>query len=975
MDMRKLINIVEADPAVGTIPASGTTPVTASVKPTPPAKGSAARKQEKDAAQDQSALPGGKEDPNAVELDKDNGLDKGTLDAIEKAGVTINVKEADINSRDDIILRDILANNQEAWNNFKEGNDITDNDDFYQQLVSHFISTDQLSQDDVDKGVAVERITGWLDTLANNVEVVEMDDNDFEKYGDEADKDEKASDGDRKNADKNVIMQIRRAADGQKPTKIFVDDGEVMLDPATARKVNYAFDNVRPQAKGQVQGMLQNKAGLNDIIKMVDGKTIPEATSTVDEVAPLPEDSEEITNTGREESMKTDRDSVTIDMVKPAIEKMLSSYEADAKEWNDNYAEMEKEVRAKGVTDPRQIEIDVFNMDDDIVSYVNIDDLEDKIDAIKRLMKQGDADGHDIVDLADSGPSDTIAREQFMQELKYAIKQDYPDLYSKLFMYDIGESQEIKEGSINEGTMTNDVDSDAFTDFLKTKDLPVGPDPFELTDNEEEMVKIMKMGAEDKVGAFFFDDELWDDLHQLRTEKGADANAMPLILNRAKELFVDESVREEVAPRTAQDIAQEIRQKELELQKLYKTATVKDLKGAKDLMNRTKSLDRIKIGESYEGATAEEVADAIKQRMFVNGMIEKALEKGQDPQSIMLAIEDVGEFHAGAEELGSSDISIMAKEVMQQLGGMEEAYIDDTQMDSIYEAAYVKPKLTYEDVNRALEEGNEADVDMAHELIFQGDNDADLYRQQFLPIIKNLMRKRAKGIYEPEKAVKLWRYWIDNVVKKHAKELGIVNTRQISGATRNLAAKMKSEEQFDEMELGNWDDNKSAGTAKESVEQVNEAEMYKSLEDVYPAGPTEIWFWKQDNGRDFMMGMKWLSERGVEVTQATLQDTHVKIGTIAETNPEKVYGMMQGENWSPEGEARELISKSGSGHTSMSVGDVLVIGGKLQMVDRFGFVNPENEKEVSMAESTMYSPEKTAALITDKIFEETKNAK
>ncbi|MDB2315679.1 hypothetical protein N9V27_01750 [bacterium] len=957
MDMRNAINIVEADPAVGTIPASGTTPVTASVKPTPPAKGSAARKQEKDAAQDQSALPGGKEDPNAVELDKDNGLDKGTLDAIEKAGVTINVKEADINSRDDIILRDILANNQEAWNNFKEGNDITDNDHFYQQLVSHFISTDQLSQDDVGKGVAVERITGWLDTLANNVEVVEMDDNDFEKYGDEADKDEKASDGDRKNADKNVIMQIRRAADGQKPTKIFVDDGEVMLDPATARKVNYAFDNVRPQAKGQVQGMLQNKAGLNDIIKMVDGKTIPEATSTVDEVAPLPED--------------IDRDSVKLDMVKPALEKLLMSYKADAKEWHDRYDALEKELRQKGLIDPNAIQMKIYDMDDDIVSYVNIDDLEDKIEAIEYIFKQGDANGNDIAYLGNTGPQDTSPSEEFMRDIKYAIKQDHPDVYSKIFMPDIGESQEIKEGTINEGTMTNDVDSDAFTDFLKTKDLPVGPDPFELTDNEEEMVKIMKMGAEDKVGAFFFDDELWDDLHQLRTEKGADANAMPLIVKRAKELFVDESVREEVAPRSAQ----EIRQKELELQKLYKTATVKDLKGAKDLMNRTKSLDRIKIGESYEGATAEEVADAIKQRMFVNGMIEKALEKGQDPQSIMLAIEDVGEFHAGAEELGSSDISIMAKQVMQQLGGMEEAYIDDTQMDSIYEAANVKPKLTYEDVNRALEEGNEADVDMAHELIFQGDNDADLYRQQFLPIIKNLMRKRAKGIYEPEKAVKLWRYWIDNVVKKHAKELGIVNTRQISGATRNLAAKMKSEEQFDEMELGNWDDNKSAGTAKESVEQVNEAEMYKSLEDVYPAGPTEIWFWKQDNGRDFMMGMKWLSERGVEVTQATLQDTHVKIGTIAETNPEKVYGMMQGENWSPEGEARELISKSGSGHTSMSVGDVLVIGGKLQMVDRFGFVNPEDEKEVSMAESTLYSPEKTAALITDRIFEETKNAK
>jgi hypothetical protein len=121
---------------------------------------------------------------------------------------------------------------------------------------------------------------------------------------------------------------------------------------------------------------------------------------------------------------------------------MLASYEADANEWNNAYTELEKEVRAKGVTDPKQIQTDVFNMDDDIVSYTNIDDLEDKIDAIKRLMKQGDADGNDIVDLASSGPSDTIAREDFMQELKHAIKQGHSEVYSKLFMYDIGESMD-----------------------------------------------------------------------------------------------------------------------------------------------------------------------------------------------------------------------------------------------------------------------------------------------------------------------------------------------------------------------------------------------------------------------------------------------------------------------------------------------------------------------------------------------------
>lgn len=906
MDMRKLINIVEADPAVGTIPASGTTPVTASVKPTPPAKGSAARKQEQDAAQDQSALPGGKED--TVELDKDNGLDKGTLDAIKKAGVAINIKEADINSRDDDILKDILANNQEAWNNFKEGNDITDNDDFYQQLVSHFISTDQLSQDDVDKGVAVERITGWLDTLANNVEVVEMDDNDFEKYGDEADRDEKASDSDRKNADKNIIMQIRRAADGQKPTKIFVDDGEVMLDPATAKKVNYAFDNIRPQAKGQFQGMLQNKAGLNDIIQMVDGKTIPEATSTVDRV---------------EEVVEQNSD--------PIIFK--------GKEVNMNKLDYDMKDISNGEF---MVNAPVYYTDGTEVDDGDIEELEG------------------------------------MEEFYNWVMQHYMD--NAPFEGRVkGESQKIKEGTINEGTMSNDVDSDEFMNFLQTKHLAVGPDPFANADGEdygeEEMVALMKQGAEDKVGAFFFDDELWDDLHVLRTEQGADANAMPLIIKRAKELFVDESVQEEKSPRTAKDIAQEIRQKELELQKLYKKATVKDLEGAKDLMNRTRSLDRIKIGESYEGATAEEVAGAIKHRMFVSGKMEDVLEMGKGPEEIMAAIEDVAEWHEGAEELGSSDISIMCKEVMSQLGVQQEAYIDDVQMDTIYEAADIKPKLTYEDITRELEEGQVVDMDMAQEIMMIGDNDGDLYNQQYLPIIKNLMRKRNKGIYEPEKAVKLWRYWVDNVVKKHAKDLGIVSSRQVSGATRNEVAKEKEEQERTEMDLGNWDNNKSAGTAKESAEQVNEAEAYKSLEDVYPAGPTEIWYWKSDNGRDFMMGMKWLADRGVEVTKASLQDTHVKIGSIAETNPEKVYMMMQGENWSPEGEARELISKSGSGHTSMSVGDVLVIGGKLQMVDRFGFVNPEDEKEVSMAESTLYSPEKTAALITDKIFEETKNAK
>ena len=40
---------------------------------------------------------------------------------------------------------------------------------------------------------------------------------------------------------------------------------------------------------------------------------------------------------------------------------------------------------------------------------------------------------------------------------------------------------------------------------------------------------------------------------------------------------------------------------------------------------------------------------------------------------------------------------------------------------------------------------------------------------------------------------------------------------------------------------------------------------------------------------------------------------------------EKAWEMMQGHNWSPEGEARDLITALGLRHTSMSVGDLIEI--------------------------------------------------
>jgi len=48
--------------------------------------------------------------------------------------------------------------------------------------------------------------------------------------------------------------------------------------------------------------------------------------------------------------------------------------------------------------------------------------------------------------------------------------------------------------------------------------------------------------------------------------------------------------------------------------------------------------------------------------------MKKALEKAGGPEGLMQAIDSVADFHAGAEELGSSDISIMVREVLHELG-------------------------------------------------------------------------------------------------------------------------------------------------------------------------------------------------------------------------------------------------------------------------------------------------------------------
>ena len=85
---------------------------------------------------------------------------------------------------------------------------------------------------------------------------------------------------------------------------------------------------------------------------------------------------------------------------------------------------------------------------------------------------------------------------------------------------------------------------------------------------------------------------------------------------------------------------------------------------------------------------------------------------------------------------------------------------------------------------KTVKEDNEM---RASEIASQASNDSELYRRQIQPIIKNLGRKKFKGVYNKDLAIKLFRYAVDNKVKEIAQTKNM-SSRMIPGSVRNDAA-------------------------------------------------------------------------------------------------------------------------------------------------------------------------------------------
>ena len=87
-------------------------------------------------------------------------------------------------------------------------------------------------------------------------------------------------------------------------------------------------------------------------------------------------------------------------------------------------------------------------------------------------------------------------------------------------------------------------------------------------------------------------------------------------------------------------------------------------------------------------------------------------------------------------------------------------------------------------------------------------NDEELYRRRFMPIILNLKRKIKRGIYDHEKAVKLWMYLVDDAAKEYVKEFGSQSEDvkdMFPKETREKVARDLADKEKENIEQGEYD--------------------------------------------------------------------------------------------------------------------------------------------------------------------------
>jgi hypothetical protein len=132
--------------------------------------------------------------------------------------------------------------------------------------------------DDVDASY----LAGIYDEQIDKIEALLAGNLTDEEFGESVEDDE-ASPADIAGADKNIIMQIRKAKDYEKPTTLELSDGTtIKIDSNIAVKMLAQFDRLRPDSKLLMQQTLNTAEGFREMLNYFNEREVQESMEDID---------------------------------------------------------------------------------------------------------------------------------------------------------------------------------------------------------------------------------------------------------------------------------------------------------------------------------------------------------------------------------------------------------------------------------------------------------------------------------------------------------------------------------------------------------------------------------------------------------------------------------------------------------------------------------------------------------------------
>jgi hypothetical protein len=169
-------------------------------------------------------------------------------------------------------LEGILSKFSADYAKFKAGGDIDANQDFFDALYEYYFDEMPYGVKKGRDGDPYEWITDRLDQESGVAPVAEAEE-------------DLATPGDQAAADQNIIMQIRKASDYEKPTRIQLADGtESVIAPNIAKQLLAKFDKMKPESKAQLQDTLNTETGFKEIIAYFGGGVREQAAARASKI-------------------------------------------------------------------------------------------------------------------------------------------------------------------------------------------------------------------------------------------------------------------------------------------------------------------------------------------------------------------------------------------------------------------------------------------------------------------------------------------------------------------------------------------------------------------------------------------------------------------------------------------------------------------------------------------------------------------